>query len=36
MTNLLTLLAQSVLVPVGLIAAGSTADTGIYEKTLGS
>ena len=36
MTNLLTLLAQSVLVPIGLIAAGSTANTGIYGKRLGS
>ena len=34
--NVLTPLAKSVLIPLGLTAAASAADTGIHKKILGS
>ena len=36
MENLVKPLAKSVLIPLGLTAAASTADTGIHKKILGS
>ena len=36
MKNVLTPLAKSVLIPLGLTAAASTADAGIHKKILGS
>ena len=34
--NVITPLAKSVLIPLGLTAAASAADAGIYKKMLGS
>ena len=34
--NVITPLAKSVFIPLGLTAAASTADTGIHKKILGS
>ena len=34
--NVLTSLAKSILIPLGLTAAVSAADAGIHKKTLGS
>ena len=36
MENVVKPLAKSVLIPLGLTAAASTADTGIHKKILGS
>ena len=36
MKNVIKPLAKSVLIPLGLTAAGSGADTGIHKKILGS
>ena len=36
MKNLITPLAKSVLIPLGLAAAASAADAGIHKKILGS
>ena len=36
MKNVIKPLAKSVLIPLGLTAAASTADTGIHKKILGS
>ena len=36
MKNVLTPLAKSVLIPLGLTAAASAADAGIHKKILGS
>ena len=36
MKNVITLLAKSVLIPLGLTAAGSVADSGIHKKISGS
>ena len=36
MTNVLTLLAKSILLPLGLTAAESAADAGIHKKNLSS
>ena len=35
-TNVIKLLAESVLIPLGLTAAASAADVRIHKKTLGS
>ena len=35
-TNVITALAKSVLIPLGLTAAASAADAGIHKKILGS
>ena len=35
-TNVMKLLAESVLIPLGLTAAASAADVRIHKKTLGS
>ena len=36
MKNIITPLAKSVLIPLGLTAAASAADAGIHKKILGS
>ena len=36
MKSVITPLAKSVLIPLGLTAAASTADAGIHKKILGS